>query len=681
MATSDKLQKLLETKAQIRQAIIDKGVEVGEDVVFADYSNKIAAIETSGGSDNFLALRTNNHTNYSSLFEGYKEDSLEPFALDTWDTSNVTDMDHMFSICKVKDYNLSNWDFSKVADTHNMFNYSDAVNIDLSNWRVGPEIESIDMSQMFVGCYDLETLDIRNFNIADCNLKNSFTGNAFQYCNKLHTLRLDNCSKDTINKIITSIGFPTGLVDGEPRKIFVNPDNIGDLTAPTNWIFVDLDGNEIVPEIPLYQPDMFRGNRDIEEVSVMVTSKHDDLNNMFSECENLRTINGINDWDTSNVTNMERMFNRCGRLESLDLSSFNTSNVEKMNNMFFDCRSLKELNLSFFEIKEDCGTDSMLNRCRELHILRLDNCNEDTIRKIIASRDFPTGETGEGKRKIYCLEENVANLAVPYGWELVDAVTGEVIVLEEPEFYMPGYYSGNRRIEEATTMVTSEHTDLSEMFRECENLRTINNISEWDTSNVTNMNNMFKSCRSLESLDLSSFNTSNVNNMESMFNGCESLESLDLSSFDTSNVTNMDCMFKSCRSLASLDLNDWDVSKVESMSDMIQDCESLVSLDLSNWDVSSVTNMWGMFADCDALETLDLSNWDMTNVSNTTYMFNNSSNLRTLILDDCDKETIRKIITVESFPTGDIGVLRQIFVKEDVSDLTEPEGWVFVNVE
>lgn len=49
MATSDKLQKLLETKEQIRQAIIDKGVEVGEDIVFADYPNKIAAIESSGG--------------------------------------------------------------------------------------------------------------------------------------------------------------------------------------------------------------------------------------------------------------------------------------------------------------------------------------------------------------------------------------------------------------------------------------------------------------------------------------------------------------------------------------------------------------------------------------------------------------------------------------------------------
>lgn len=316
---------------------------------------------------------------------------------------------------------------------------------------------------------------------------------------------------------------------------------------------------------------------------------------------------------------------------SLDIGNWDVSNVINMHDMFSECRFLETLNLSNWDMTNVSDTGWMLGRCEKLHTLRLDNCSNDTISKIIGSDGFPTGEIRgyEGTRKIYCLEENATNLAVPDGWKLVDAVTGEVIVQEEPEFYIPGWYKG-RDIEEATTMVTSEHDDLSEMFQECENLRIINNISEWDTSNVTNMDNMFKRCNSLVSLDLSN----------------------------------------------------WVVSKVESMSDMIQGCNSLVSVNASNWDVSSVTNMWGMFADCRSLETLDLSGWDMTNVSRTTYMFNNSSNLRTLILDDCDKETIRKIITVDSFPTGDIGVARQIFVNRDsVADLTAPDNWFFIDYE
>ena len=249
---SQKLNKLLETKEQIRQAIIDKGVEVGEDVVFADYSNKISAIE-SGNGDDFLALRTLNHTNYKNLFAWYQGESLNAFELNTWDTSNVTTMESMFSYCEVKDYDLSNWDFSKVTDTSGMFSYSDAVNIDLSSWTVNTGISSYYVGQMFIGCSNLETLDIRNLNITDCISNVSFT-NAFYRCRVLRTLRLDNCPGDTINKIITSTNFPTGVItdssgkeilDDEgntiPRKIYCKQANAEGLTLPDGWEFVYVD--------------------------------------------------------------------------------------------------------------------------------------------------------------------------------------------------------------------------------------------------------------------------------------------------------------------------------------------------------------------------------------------------------------------------------------------------------
>ena len=417
--TASKLSKLLETKAAIKQAIIDKGVEVPDGTTFDEYPNKIAAIETSGGSDNFLALRTNNHTNYSYLFENYKGDSLEPFALDTWNTSNVTTMKYMFAICYAKDYNLGNWDFSKVTDTSSMFSHSYAVNIDLSSWTVNPELAYYNMGQMFVGCDELETLDIRNLNITDCNSNPTIT-NAFSDCVKLHTLRLDNCPNDTINKIITSTGYPTGTIEGVTRKIYCKESEAAGLTAPENWVF-EYVAEE--PEIPLYELDMFRDNKDIEEASVMVTEEHDNLFYMFSGCENLRAINGINDWDTSNVTNMSFMFTSCNSLESLDLSNFNTSKVTNMGGMFSECENLKELNLSNFELREDCRTIVMLKGCKRLHTLRLDNCNEGTIRKIIESVMFPTGkaEDYEGTRQIFVKKENLGDLTEPDGWEFVNA--------------------------------------------------------------------------------------------------------------------------------------------------------------------------------------------------------------------------------------------------------------------
>ena len=274
MATADKLNKILETKQAIRNAIIDKGVDVGEDVVFADYPAKISAIQ-AGGGDDFVEMRTLNHTNYSGLFYIYKGDSLDILGLDTWDTSNVTDMSYMFASCNnltslnlsgwntgnvksmqnmfancgIENYDFfNNWDFSKVTTTSSMFSYAEAVNIDLSNWNIDPDISSYNIGQMFTGCYYLEVLDIRNLDATNCKANVSFI-NTFSSCKKLHTLRLDNCPNDTINKIITSTGFPTGAIDGVIRKIYINPNNRGDLTPPSNWIFVDKDtGEEIVIE-------------------------------------------------------------------------------------------------------------------------------------------------------------------------------------------------------------------------------------------------------------------------------------------------------------------------------------------------------------------------------------------------------------------------------------------------
>jgi surface protein len=48
---------------------------------------------------------------------------------------------------------------------------------------------------------------------------------------------------------------------------------------------------------------------------------------MFHSCSNLATIDGINSWDTVNVTDMAGMFSGCESLTSLDLSSWNVCNV------------------------------------------------------------------------------------------------------------------------------------------------------------------------------------------------------------------------------------------------------------------------------------------------------------------------------------------------------------------
>ncbi|NUF99092.1 BspA family leucine-rich repeat surface protein [Lactobacillus mellis] len=66
---------------------------------------------------------------------------------------------------------------------------------------------------------------------------------------------------------------------------------------------------------------------------------------LFRNLKHLQTVQGLENLDTSQVTNMSRMFEYCESLTKLDLGSWNTSNVENMSWMFNECTNLIELNL------------------------------------------------------------------------------------------------------------------------------------------------------------------------------------------------------------------------------------------------------------------------------------------------------------------------------------------------
>lgn len=66
---------------------------------------------------------------------------------------------------------------------------------------------------------------------------------------------------------------------------------------------------------------------------------------MFWGCSSLKSVTFGDRFDTHNVTNKTGMFNGCGNLESLDLSSFDTQNVKTMSNLFNECDSLASVTL------------------------------------------------------------------------------------------------------------------------------------------------------------------------------------------------------------------------------------------------------------------------------------------------------------------------------------------------
>ena len=89
---------------------------------------------------------------------------------------------------------------------------------------------------------------------------------------------------------------------------------------------------------------MFRGchalgNLDLSGLDV---SKVENFSYTFYECWGLQSLT-LGGWDTSSATNMDRMFYNCSGFDELDLSSFSTSNVTNMERMLMYCFNVKTI--------------------------------------------------------------------------------------------------------------------------------------------------------------------------------------------------------------------------------------------------------------------------------------------------------------------------------------------------
>ena len=332
---------------------------------------------------------------------------------------------------------------------------------------------------------------------------------------------------------------------------------------------------------------------------------------LFSHLRKLKTIQGLENLDTSQVTNMSWMFAFCEKLTSLDVSHFDTSQVTDMSSMFlFD--NLTSLDLSHWDTSQVTDMSSMFLLAG---LASLDLSNFDTSKVTNMSMMFAD-----------CGILNSLNLS---HWD-----TSHVTDMSQ-------------MFESCTSLTyldlshfdTSQVTNMSSMFKECERLTNLD-VSSWDTSQVTDMSRMFLFCEKLTNLDVSHFNISQVTDIHGMFMSCGNLTSLDVSSFDTSKVTIMAQMFADCESLTSLDVSHWDTSQVRDMSIMFEDCKNLTSLDLSNWDTSQVIDMGNMFAYCDNLTSLDVSHFDTSRVIYMPEMFSGCKNLTSLDLSSFDTSQV-----------------------------------------
>ena len=108
------------------------------------------------------------------------------------------------------------------------------------------------------------------------------------------------------------------------------------------------------------------------------TSAVTGMNGMFSSCSALTSLD-LSGFDTSKVTDMKYMFYSCSALTSLDLSGFDTSAVTGMNGMFTSCSALTSLDLSSFDTSAVTDMNRMFNRCSKLTSLDLSSFDTSAV--------------------------------------------------------------------------------------------------------------------------------------------------------------------------------------------------------------------------------------------------------------------------------------------------------------
>ena len=423
------------------------------------------------------SFKTFTPTTLSSFFAALSE--LETITgLEYLNTANVTDMSSLFDHCqKLTSLDLSNFNTAKVTN----------------------------MNRMFSNCSNLKTIYASDkFTTAAV----TESKNMFSYCGSLSG-DIDWTSDKATDKTYAKTGggyFRDKAYDNRPYVKYAD----GTLTFRCGYKKI-LGENEYELNSGEKLPKWNTHNSKISKVVFEASFANARPTTCYAWFKNftfLNQIEGIENLNTANVTNMSYMFKGCSNLAVLDVTHFNTAKVTIMSYMFKGCSNLAELDVTHFNTAKVTTMDSMFSGCSNLAELDVTHFNT----------------------------ANVTNM-----YEMFNGCSNLVKL-------------------DVTHFNTAEVTDMSYMFYDCSNLAELD-VTHFNTAKVTIMNGMFSGCSNLTELDLTHFNTANVTNMYVMFSGCKSLTTIYVSDeFVITNITNKSySLFSGCTKLKGA--IDFDASK------------------------------------------------------------------------------------------------------------------------
>ncbi|WP_295162846.1 BspA family leucine-rich repeat surface protein, partial [uncultured Brachyspira sp.] len=240
--------------------------------------------------------------------------------LNNWNVSNVEDMSYMFNEAESFNQNINNWNISKLRDIDYIFNcalYFDKNNAlefylkFCSNKNTQKAIKELDSI--------VSELDVKKFYKLALKYNKKSVSEIIKKLENTHYGELKELidSKEEIIKEYKEL-------EKSEKKSMPKKEK-----KDKNKIYQPKDKEELIKLIK----DKIKFNK-------IDTSLITDMSGLF-ENSRLRKFDGIETWDTSNVVNMESMFEYAVYFNH-NINNWNVSNVKNMKKMFLGAESFNQ---------------------------------------------------------------------------------------------------------------------------------------------------------------------------------------------------------------------------------------------------------------------------------------------------------------------------------------------------
>lgn len=227
-----------------------------------------------------------------------------------------------------------------------------------------------------------------------------------------------------------------------------------------------------------------------------------ELFSLFMGCTSLTTINRINEWDTSNITNMSAMFFNATSFNQ-SLNNWNTSSVLYMDSMFEGATAFNG-SISGWNVSNVLYFDYMFDSATTFN----QPLNSWNTSSALSLMNMFYGATAFNQPLNNWNTSNVTNMNGLFAY--ATNFNGDI-----------------------SNWVTTNVTQIAMIFYQANSFN--QPIGGWDVSNVTSMSNMFENAYVFNQ-DISTWNVSNVTSMSYTFYNAHAFDQ-NLGSWNVSKVT------------------------------------------------------------------------------------------------------------------------------------------------